>query len=157
LGALVVVPLTLLLCSILRAVPNTNALLHVVLPCADVLVPICVVHRALAVLRSVFEIAIESVTVSERKFALALEVVVVKLTFVSFVTVCEKVNAAPREHSILEVAIIVGSVRPLILTTSDLLSLMEVASVLDAAIVPGLFAVAVLLIIDPLAVRSTTL
>ena len=106
---------------------------------------------------AVFEIAIEGVTVAIRKFALALEVVVVKFTFVGLVTVCEKVNSPPREHSILEVAIIVGSVRPLVLATSNLLSLVEVASVLDTAIVPGLFAVAVLLIIDPLAVGSTAL
>lgn len=156
-GALVVVPLTLLLCSVFCTVPNTNALLHIVLPCSNVFVPVCVVHRALAVLCAVFEIAIEGVTVAIRKFALALEVVVVKFTFVGLVTVCEKVNSPPREHSILEVAIIVGSVRPLVLATSNLLSLVEVASVLDTAIVPGLFAVAVLLIIDPLAVGSTAL
>lgn len=157
LGAFVVVPFALLLGGVLCAVPDSDSLLHVVLPGADVLVPVCVAHRALPVLQPVVEVPVVHIPVPVRQLALALEVVVVEVSFVGLVAVGEEVDAVPREHSIFEVSLVVGAVRPLVSAAADLLPLVEVASVLNAAVVPGLLALAVLLVVDPLAVGGAPL
>lgn len=84
-----------------------------------------------------------------------MEVVVIEITFVSLVTICEEVGSLARKHSILKVALIIGSIDPLVSAATQFLALVKVSRVLDSTIVPSLFSVSVLLIVDPLAVGGT--
>jgi hypothetical protein len=124
----------------------------VILPRADVFVPVGLHHSALTVFFSCFEVTRVLSTVFKREFALALKLVLSKLALVCFFGLCEVINAIPVEHTVLKVALIKAAVRPFVATSAAFFSLNVLAFKLDRTVVPSFFPESMLQIIDPRAI-----
>lgn len=155
--ALVLFPFTLLFNPIFRCVLDPVAVLHVVEPRPDVLVAIRQSHGALAVLEPAREIPLIDAPICVLKSTFAFKDVFSKLTLVGTLTFSKEVSSPAGKFTVVEFSIIIGAVLPLVAAMPDLLSLKELAFEADLSVVPGLHAVAMLLVVLPLPITCPAL
>lgn len=136
---------------------HTNAVLHIIFPLTDVLISVWEDHRALAFFLSRSEVAFVHATVFERELAFSLEQVLRELPFVRPLGLGEVVHARALENTVYEVAFIVASVGPFISAMAIFLTLVIFALEFNLAFIPGLAAISMLEIIDPIAVVGRAL
>lgn len=72
-GSLVVGPLTLLLCAILRIVPNADSMLSIVLPLSDIFVTVREDHGPLAIFLARLKVSLILTSILVGQLTLALE------------------------------------------------------------------------------------
>lgn len=146
---------------------------HVVLPLADVLVPIRQHHCAIAVLLSLLEVAFVHAAIFVGQSALTLEQVVGEKSVICALGLGEVVNTCEcstdiltnrlfgltlaSEYAIDEVTFVEAAVGPLVATAPILLALVVGALESNACLVPGLATLAMLLVIQPFAIVGRAL
>jgi len=130
---------------------------HVVLPLADVLVPIRQHHCAIAVLLSLLEVAFVHAAIFVGQSALTLEQVVGEKSVICALGLGEVVNTLASEYAIDEVTFVEAAVGPLVATAPILLALVVGALESNACLVPGLATLAMLLVIQPFAIVGRAL
>lgn len=151
-GAFIIRPLTLLLRAVFCGIPHTDAMFHVVLPLADVLVAVREDHRAIAVLLTHLEVTLVHTAIFIRESTLALEQVVRERAFISALRFGKIVDTLTGEYAIDEVTFVEAAVGPLVATASVLLALIVGTLESDASLIPGFAPKTVLLIIQPFAI-----
>ncbi len=119
-------------------------MLQVVFPGADVLITILIDHCSLPTLKPLLKVACILTSIFECDLALALKHIFSKVPLVGLFRLSKVVGAVAAELAVVEVAFVERAIDPLVATSALLLSLDVLATELDLAELPSLFAKAVL-------------
>jgi len=125
---------------------------HIVFPLANVLVPVGVDHDAVAVFFALAEIAIIVAPISISQLAFALEDILREHPFVGALRFSKVVHALALKDAIDEIAFIKTAISPFIATSPIFLALEVLPFELNLALLPGLTAVPMLVVIHPFAI-----
>lgn len=155
--AFVVSPLALFLSAIFRRVPHADAMLHIVLPLADVLIAVRVHHCAVAVFLALLKVTLIDTAIFVGQFSLSFKQVLGKVSFISPFRLRKVVDTMALEDAVLKFAFVEAAVGPLVPAASVFLALVVLAFELYAATFPSLLTEAVLVVVHPLALVSGSL
>ena len=132
-------------------------MLLIILPGSNILVAVCEDHSALATLQSTFEVSSVALAVLVGELAFALEYILFEVALVCSFEICEVVHTVPREHTVIEVTVVVAAIGPLVATLAYFLAFHVLATELDLSKLPSFFSKSMLVVVDPLAITNATL